>query len=356
MVAPSKFLDPFSLKEYSLRYIMERQPETGFVSEAEKEMRIEALRYAEEAFELQDEKYGKLFIYEKENGETKEKLNPNYLAYHNGWHTRGVAEGVKHIFEALVESGMNISEKEALLAFAAAAHHDLVLTWNEEKLENGSRLRRFDRGQNEEQTAQDFKERLIDLNKREGREVCSEREIERAKEMIMVTVPDFSPEAGTVVQKNLSDQSEVSVRALALADLGDAGMFGPGRFISGGQRLFREENIDIAGAYIEDLSDNEKTGIMKRMIRWANFQEVFASGRQKMFEAEIAPLPESSKQALRKLFNTFDESIKVAHMQAEKFSEVAEMANISVNQRFMQSLEAFGYKIEEKNGKGWILP
>ena len=335
---------------------MELHPEIETRKEIDHQMKESADRFIEESFMLQDEKYGTLFTYEKTDEKAMEKLNPDYLAYHNSWHTRGVMRSAEHVVNVLRASGMEISERTHELIRVACAGHDLVQNWKAEKTPDGGLLRKTDRVNNENKTADYIAEYLEGVNKTEQTEVFTLREIEAVGKAVRGTIPDFDPQAKTVVQRALTDQSDILERVLALADLGDAGIWGPERFLDGGKRLFRELNLDIAGAYVEYVSDIEKEGMLKRMLVWIKSQESFARGRRDVFESELGILTENSKKALRTVFGEFYNSISVAGTQAEKFAVLAESLDVSVNQRFEQSLKFFGYKIEDKEGNGWILP
>ena len=139
----------------------------------------------------------------------------------------------------------------------------------------------------------------------------------------------------TVVQPNLKEKSHPATLALALSDLGTAGINGGETFVKEGSDLFREENLDIKRALKSghELTDAEKEFFRNRMMAWSKFQSGFAQGRKNLLEKEIANLPDNAKENLRQLFSKFDQSIKTA---AQKASE-RELMN------FDQLLADFGY-------------
>jgi hypothetical protein len=167
-----------------------------------------------------------------------------------------------------------------------------------------------------------------------------------ALDAIAHTVPDF--EGGTAVQRALTEQSSIISRALALADLGDAGMDGFAAYKKQGDGFFREENIDITESIRSGrpLSQGEEDWYRSRMLAWSNFQPIFAEGRKARFDTEVKGLPEEAEKAIRKLFknekpsdsedaanavpSTFDETIRESRKLAEvdrsrmTFRELAE--------------------------------
>lgn len=183
---------------------------------------------------------------------------------------------------------------------------------------------------NEAKSATQLKEYLDIFDSERSKSKLTNSEIDDA---LNVTVPGFNGK--TVIQPGLTESSSIFARALALADIGGAGMDSAEQYFWEGDAVFREENMDIREALqVEgELSESQKDYFKKRMLGWSAFQEVFAQGRKDAFEQEVAPLPEDAKIALRVLFDKFDSNIEAARERAK------ERASMS----FEQLVTSFGY-------------
>jgi hypothetical protein len=253
-----------------------------------------------------------LFIKDK----YENQANPiDNLDFHNSRHTKGVIERVDVILEAL---GANKRTKQD--GRLASANHDTIQDWKPDQKPDGSIIRKRDVGGNENASAKIAEDYMDEVNKKEGKIVFIEDDKKLVRDGIIVTKPGWDQERSTVKQDGLNEKSADVVRALALADLGAAGMDGPAQYIYEGNALFREENIDVLLAMQEPekLTDEQKENFRKRMLDWSNFQPKFADGRKARFEMEIAGLPEGGKEKLRKLFNKFDESVDAARNKAKE--------------------------------------
>ncbi len=264
----------------------------------------------------------------------------NNLDFHNLRHTQAVIDRVSQILKAMQDGGVNISEKDLTLGKVAAAFHDTVQNWQEQKtLDPTSGIEKIMRqraiGQNEKDSAGLVVNFMVSINQRERQNVFSAEDQEIMKCAIDSTVPGFDPVQKTVVQPNLTEKSHPVTIALALSDLGTAGINGGEAFVKEGSDLFCEENLDIKRALKSgrELTDGEKEFFRSRMIAWSKFQSIFAQGRKNLLEKEIATLPDNAKENLRQLFSKFDESIKTA----------AQKANERELMNFDQLLADFGY-------------
>ena len=117
-------------------------------------------------------------------------------------------------------------------------------------------------------------------------------------------------------QPNLTPNAPVVVRAVALADLGIAGMEAAA-FVETGDQLFREENLDIARALRlavtpAGLPARTLEGYKARMLAWCRSQAGFARGRRARLEIELGNLGSRAKSAVRALFSGFDAAIAAA--------------------------------------------
>lgn len=259
----------------------------------------------------------------------------NRLDFHNWPHTETIIGRVERILLAIQKIAPRlVSERDLGRGETAAAFHDTVQNWKENKIPDGefTRIMRKRYIRKNEKDSTNLATVFMDQVNTEagGTDIFSKEDKKIVSEAIDATVPDFSPEKG-VFQPNLKEDSLIVARALALADLGGAGMDGPEVFLKEGDALFREENLDIR-SYIdrqEPINDSQKEYFRKRMLGWSKFQPVFATGRKNLFEDEIKGLPEEAKTAVRALFDKFDVSIEAAKQRAEKrekmsFEELAE--------------------------------
>jgi hypothetical protein len=229
--------------------------------------------------------------------ETRELLK---MYFHVELHSRDVLSRTEDILEAMINGGVEISSEDFQLARMVAAGHDLIQRWNTFQHKDGKLERKRFISDNEHESA----DKLIELMKEEGVEEIDEALLRAAFE---TTIPD-GWDGRTVVQKNLFKDSHPVVRAIALADLGAAGM-DTKSFNRGGDELFVEENLDMHNLDIASLSEDEKEGYFDRMIDWTKLQITFASGRQARFEDELGNLPKEAKLEMQQLFSEFDNSI-----------------------------------------------
>ncbi len=149
-------------------------------------------------------------------------------------------------------------------------------------------------------------------------------------ESIDATVPGFDSETNTIIQPNLDEESAIIARALALADLGTAGMDGPENFLVEGDALFREENMDVTDAIrnSKDLSDEDKNQMRRRMLNWTVFQSSFTQGRQVLLGKELEGLPPKAQEGVGALFDKFDQTMTACkeRMEGRKDMSFEELA------------------------------
>lgn len=258
-----------------------------------------------------------LDLIEKRFGSSSE--GGNKLAFHNAEHTKGVMRRTESILRAIQKVTVHrVTEKDIVLGRLAAAFHDVVQD-SEEQDKDGKLTRRRFTGRNEKESADEAIAFLEwEMKNLEG-SGFSEEDFAVIEDAIRGTVPEFSVEKKTIIQPNVTEQSILISRAVALADLGTAGMDGAEAFLREGDALFREENLDIMRALEnqQELSDETKETYRKRMIEWSRFQPTFAAGRRDLLDEELRGMPPGADVAIKKLFNTFDESIAEATKRAE---------------------------------------
>ncbi len=239
------------------------------------------------------------------------------LDYHNSAHTTAVIERTKKILRTVEEAVPgSLSERLIGLGEYIAANHDTVQEYEIVTRESdGAQIRRRFAQRNETASADEALEDIHKINP----DLLTAEEKDLVRRAIDVTVPDYDPKLGTVIQPNLTPESSLVIRALALADLGAAGMDEYEAFAEEGNANFREENIDIAQAVAEpqNVSEEQKTAFTKRMLAWSETQRRFAEGRKAMLDTELAGLPEEAQRAVAGLFTHFNENIQHAQARTE---------------------------------------
>ncbi len=276
--------------------------------------------------------------------------NPETLAFHNIEHTKSVIRRFEKIIEILKREEINVgSERVIQIGKLGAAFHDTIQDFTESKetepkTVNGNPnpytgyqkiVRKRTTITNEKASADQAIAYMHKVNQSKPATFnLNDERVIRAQ--IDMTVPSFYSKAGTVIQPNLDRNSQSSVieRALALADLGTAGVENPEVFIAEGDAIFREENLDISDAINTlklgtSISDKYKTYYKHRMLEWSKFQPVFATGRKNLLDKEIKYFTQTVQDILKKeIFNRFDDSIEATKAVALKrenmtFEEIA---------------------------------
>ena len=234
---------------------------------------------------------------------------PDHMHYHNSEHTAGVIARARAIGVAI-----DMSDRDLLLLIIAAAFHDIVQHWSPEERDDGSIYRRRHAGRNEVASAYEAIEAMtglgVDFQPEEQGIVAS---------AIIGTIPGWDHECATVVQPFLVEHGVV--RALALADIGSAGM-DPAMYRLDGPNLFAEENLDIMEALGRarrggDISEADQEAYRGRYVEWLRVQPEFARGRREcLTNGELEGLDDAHKARVERLFCHFDESIAAAEAAA----------------------------------------
>lgn len=253
----------------------------------------------------------------------------NHLEYHNVRHTEGVIRRFDQIMDVLRNIDPSYTERSNEMGRLAAAHHDTVQNWKplpvmstnpgEEGMMSITRKRFV--GENESESTAGAIKFMNVVNEKTGTLIFTEEDKLIVRGGHDATIPGFNPALMTVIQPNLSSESTLVTRAIALADLGTAGMEGPDAYLPEGDALFREENLDIAEAMSNpsQLTPRRKQFYRERMLRWSQSQESFAKGRKAQLQSELLDqYPKEAEEELRNLFGKFDESIQAAHAQSER--------------------------------------
>ena len=165
----------------------------------------------------------------------------NRLDFHNAQHTNDIIRRTKNILSALEKIGF-ASWHDIEIGTLAAAFHDTTQKWEESIIQDGPLskiIRKRFTGENENTSAEEAVAFMEKSNQEVRQEIFSLKDINMAREAIIATIPGFNLELKTVVQPNLNGHSSFIARALALADLGAAGMDGPKVFCREGDAVFR---------------------------------------------------------------------------------------------------------------------
>ncbi len=219
---------------------------------------------------------------------------------------------------ALIAAALGLSPHHVLLMQIGAAFHDVVQEWDPVEKGSGVIVRRRRTVLNEEKSvaeARSFMKTLpMNFHEWERKEVDAS---------ILATVAEWNEAHQTVVQPNLTVKSHRLVLAVALADLGAAGM-DPVSFIRDGWTLFAEDQIDIAmtlsaARRSEDIDEVVQEKYRERFLAWLSTQAAFARGRKELFFHEVQGLDVAATQRMRMLFSHFDESIAAADEECDRF-------------------------------------
>jgi hypothetical protein len=228
------------------------------------------------------------------------------MPFHCAEHTVGVIRRTGDLLRA-----MGAAEREYQLGLLAAAFHDTVQRWVPATTPEGKVLRSRFSGQNETDSAA---EAVAWMRQADG--AFCEPDYDLVSRAILATVPGWDAGNGTVFQPYLTADAPAAVRAVALADLGIAGMDGEA-FLMTGDQLFREENLDVGRAFRRyatrnDLGTATLEGYKTRMLAWSHSQAGFARGRRARLELELGDLGGSAAAAVRALFGRFEAAISAA--------------------------------------------
>lgn len=265
--------------------------------------------------------------------------SPNFtyhLPYHDSSHTQFVINKVEIILNTIrsVDKSL-VSLHDIQIAKFAAAFHDVFIHWEKDIVKDGQYTKILrkrllpDSIQNEKASAEIAINYMEIVNEVHQHEVFTIEDKKLVKEAIEITIPKYDPVNHTVIQPNLSSDSSLIARSVALADVGAAGMDSK-VYTDGGDRLFREENIDIYEVIklgSKDLSEDVLNYYTSRMVKWAESQIGFAKGRKNRSETEVEGIPLIAKDKVLTLFKDFDNSIDIAQ---ELFDERSRMVFIDL--------------------------
>ncbi len=305
------------------------------MTEGEKQLEfsLEQPQSVEEFLIFKDEVANEIKETERDMSAEYGRLAPQEkrLAYHNEDHTfkdvlRRANILLNTIDTALRATGKpGISERDMCSAQLFVAYHDKVMETTIEEKEDGSRIRRRHSPANELNSVVSLTNKMEETNERLGSVLYTAADRRGAASGISVTVPTF--QEGTVRQLELNNRSPLIAIAIAMADIGGAGMDGPKQLFKEASALFFEDNPDITekvlAAQLSSAEDSRKESYKQRIISWFKSQGSFVRGRQECFREELDFLPKEARMAVGNLFNRFDDSIASADSIAAEFERLS---------------------------------
>ncbi len=161
------------------------------------------------------------------------------LSFHDSAHTEGVLRRFRQILEIIKLSGVPVEKRDEQIGEVGCAFHDAVQDFIENRIAEPETspftglekvMRKRASGANELASAELAIQFMHEVNENVPGTFTSEDE-EKIKKQISTTVPGYDPKIGTATQPNLNEASVVIDVALALSDLGTAGIEGPEEFL-----------------------------------------------------------------------------------------------------------------------------
>lgn len=241
------------------------------------------------------------------------------LTYHGLFHTNSVISRVERILRAIQSADATlVSERDIQLGRVAAAFHDVVQQWGPAEGNNAgmpTTIMKRKTGFNEKASAHLSAYFMSQVKSHNGKEVFSAQDVALVQEAILGTIPGFDVQLRTVVQPNVSADSSLITKALALADLGGPGMEGPLTYKWEGDSLFREMNLDLKHWHANGvpIPHQYQESVRNRALEWTASQAEFAYGRAvRFYQTELLWLPEHVRPAVEAEFAFYHESVQSA--------------------------------------------
>lgn len=279
--------------------------------------------------------------------------DPLYIyQYHDRGYSRSVVSEMRKILRLIMNYRPNlVTKRDIIFAGPVAGHHDVWIDFELERTVEGD----FEKvmmkrciGPNEDRSIKELCNSMSRKNAEQGIEVFLPEDFAKAG-TIQVTVPQFVEADAygypTVIQPYLSrEHLPVQLRAFAFAlggaDLSKAAL-DPEGYIEDGNKLFREENIDIFWALTnkEPLSDAQKAYFKQRILTATNFSIGFPLGRRARFEEDLEVLPDSLRGPMKGYFRHFEDSSQLAEQVYGRRKEMV----------FLELLENLGYLSDSRS-------
>jgi hypothetical protein len=277
--------------------------------------------------------------------------------YHNEEHTLDVVRYTKLILEAIKQADPElVTDVDFLVGESQALIHDMVVKY---KVVDGKRSR--DKKENERKSAEEGGVMMEETDPEQM--VYTKEIIERVKEGVQVTIPEFSMEvlpdpaekeklenylepdgkALRIWQKGLTENSSITELALALADLSYVGIEDPNTAAMKSDGEFREFNETIRKELSGDrdlIFDDRKKEIKDAIVLWFRWQIQFMAWQKANFNKSVSEnlalkkgKDGAAEKALRMLYCRFDENIDHGIARYERCKE----------QPFEQLVEEIGF-------------
>ncbi|KXK08908.1 MAG: hypothetical protein UZ21_OP11001000467 [Microgenomates bacterium OLB22] len=237
------------------------------------------------------------------------------LDYHGPAHTTEVVSRTQRILETIRQQDPAlISQRDIQRGVLGAVFHDIVQQWESvPSLQDEVMviMRKGKPGFNEKASRYMALQYMHEVNDQYGREIFSDEDCDIVGKGILLTIPGYDMHLKTVIQPGLTADTGLVEGALALADLGGAGMDGPDAYATEGNRLFLELNMDVRAILFEGrtMSSLQKDLFRKRLLAWGTGQIDFAAGRVARLERELAFIPEHIRPAIVALFAKGEETV-----------------------------------------------
>lgn len=254
----------------------------------------------------------------------------NKQAYHVSDHTIRVINVSEWIATAIHRINPSlITEKDIMLIKLFAAHHDRVQNGKLKQIpdpnNDGKVMLKFirDTVANEKTSAVELIEYMNMVNGREREEIFTKEDKEEADETMMLTVPNFDVEKGTVTQPEFGKR-RIKAQIVALADLANSGVGKLEDTKHDIAALLIEENPDIAALTEEStqiMSPDFQDWFKRRIIEALKSQQRFILGRKAQTAEDIATMHPDAQTALVGFFPNFDANAQGIEKLVEEKSE-----------------------------------
>ena len=240
------------------------------------------------------------------------------LAYHNTKHTSRVIKDTGRILTVMNSiDPIAVPKIDILRGRFVAAFHDVVQEYDLMPQEIGDMVvDKIERHpDNEAKSAFEARRYMATTDLDPANREWVHKDI-----MCTATLPD-SVYVRSFYQPNLYAEQSFIGLAVALADLGVAGMHGPADLHEDGVALFREQFVGVADLLGDvGLTDQQKKDTKDFMLAWLKGQIGFAKGREARTGLEVGLLPEDMRGPVWELFPHFQQSI----IRAERHYDLAQ--------------------------------
>ncbi len=221
----------------------------------------------------------------------------------------------------------SISPRDVILAPLVGGSHDLVNNRTTKMVSEGEHTKKVvvrDLGNNEIKSSERAIAIMLGINAQLGEEIFIPYDMQIMAEAHLATIPPWNDELGTVVQPYLTIYSRPLVRVMAIGDIGSSGR-NTAQFLEDGDRLFREEQIDILEALMspEPMSISYKRYCKDRIVAWSYGQPNWAIGRQRRQDLEFAGFTKPVQIAMKRRYNQFVQSEEATRLVAQKREEMS---------------------------------